>query len=269
LTIDILSLGAGVQSSTLALMAAAGEITPMPVAAVFADTQAEPKSVYRWLDWLEKQLPYPVIRATAGDLGTDSTRLITSKRSGKTYLKTRVPYFAVGPTGKKGMNQRHCTRDYKISVVRREVKKIMREHGAKAVRQWIGISTDEAIRMKPSGVPWAENVWPLIDHDISRRDCLDWMAAKAYPQPPRSACSFCPYHSDREWVRLREHEPEAFAEAVEYERRLSAAVGAATALNWDAAYLHSSRVPLSQVEFSNAEPLVDMFGNECEGMCGV
>lgn len=54
--IHILSLGAGVQSSTLALMAAAGEVTPMPVAAVFADTGDEPTSVYRWLDWLTTQL---------------------------------------------------------------------------------------------------------------------------------------------------------------------------------------------------------------------
>jgi 3'-phosphoadenosine 5'-phosphosulfate sulfotransferase (PAPS reductase)/FAD synthetase len=59
-----LSLGAGVQSSTLALMAARGEIGPMPKAAIFADTQAEPESVYRWLDWLEKQLPFPVHRVT-------------------------------------------------------------------------------------------------------------------------------------------------------------------------------------------------------------
>jgi 3'-phosphoadenosine 5'-phosphosulfate sulfotransferase (PAPS reductase)/FAD synthetase len=64
--IHILSLGAGVQSSTLALMAAAGEVTPMPAAAIFADTQDEPASVYRWLDWLEKQLPFPVYRVTAG-----------------------------------------------------------------------------------------------------------------------------------------------------------------------------------------------------------
>ena len=63
----MLSLGAGVQSSTLALMAARGEIA-MPDCAVFADTQAEPPSVYRWLDWLEKQLPYRVYRVTAGDL---------------------------------------------------------------------------------------------------------------------------------------------------------------------------------------------------------
>ena len=58
--IHVLSLGAGVQSSTLALMAAKGEVGPMPTAAIFADTQAEPASVYKWLDWLEAQLPFPV-----------------------------------------------------------------------------------------------------------------------------------------------------------------------------------------------------------------
>jgi hypothetical protein len=53
----VLNLGAGVQSSCLALMAARGEVTPMPDFAVFADTQAEPTNVYKWLDWLETQLP--------------------------------------------------------------------------------------------------------------------------------------------------------------------------------------------------------------------
>lgn len=45
----IISLGAGVQSTTLALMAAAGEIGPMPDCAIFADTQSEPTAVYRHL----------------------------------------------------------------------------------------------------------------------------------------------------------------------------------------------------------------------------
>ncbi len=40
---NIISLGAGVQSSAMALMAAKGEITPMPDAAIFADTQSEPR----------------------------------------------------------------------------------------------------------------------------------------------------------------------------------------------------------------------------------
>lgn len=69
-----LSLGAGVQSSTLALMAAAGEVTPMPDGAIFADTQAEPASVYRWLDRLETMLPFPVHRVTAGSLSRHWSR---------------------------------------------------------------------------------------------------------------------------------------------------------------------------------------------------
>lgn len=59
---NIISLGGGVQSSAMAMMAALGEITPMPQAAIFADTQGEPKAVYAWVDWLEKQLPFPVPR---------------------------------------------------------------------------------------------------------------------------------------------------------------------------------------------------------------
>jgi 3'-phosphoadenosine 5'-phosphosulfate sulfotransferase (PAPS reductase)/FAD synthetase len=46
----VLSLGAGVQSTTLALMAAHGEIEP-PHCAIFADTGWEPRAVYDHLDW--------------------------------------------------------------------------------------------------------------------------------------------------------------------------------------------------------------------------
>jgi hypothetical protein len=85
--VHFISLGAGVQSSTLALMAAAGEITPMPEAAVFADTQREPKAVYEWLKWLETQLPFPVLRVTKGDLYANAVRLRTSK-DGNNYQGT-------------------------------------------------------------------------------------------------------------------------------------------------------------------------------------
>ncbi len=48
----VLSLGAGVQSTTLALMAAHGVVGPMPDCAIFADTGWEPKAVYDHLAWL-------------------------------------------------------------------------------------------------------------------------------------------------------------------------------------------------------------------------
>ena len=67
----IISLGAGVQSSTMALMAAKGEITPMPDCAIFADTGWEPVRVYEWLDWLETQLPFPLYRVSKGNLRED------------------------------------------------------------------------------------------------------------------------------------------------------------------------------------------------------
>jgi hypothetical protein len=63
----------------MALMAAHGEITPMPECAIFADTGDEPASVYTWLDWLKNQLPFPVIRTKKGTLSADALRVRTSK----------------------------------------------------------------------------------------------------------------------------------------------------------------------------------------------
>lgn len=39
----------------------------MPDAAIFADTKWEPKKVHDYLDWLEKQLPFPVYRVMKDD----------------------------------------------------------------------------------------------------------------------------------------------------------------------------------------------------------
>ena len=74
-------------------MAAHGEIEPMPDCAIFADTQSEPKSVYEWLFWLKKQLPFPVYSVTKGNLGKDELRVVRSKKSGRLYLKNSIPAF--------------------------------------------------------------------------------------------------------------------------------------------------------------------------------
>ena len=56
----ILSLGAGVQSSTMALMADKGEFGVKPDAAVFADTGWEPKPVIQHLEYLKSVISYPI-----------------------------------------------------------------------------------------------------------------------------------------------------------------------------------------------------------------
>lgn len=269
---NIISLGAGVQSSTMALMAARGEIGPMPDCAIFADTQAEPASVYAWLDWLEKQLPYPVHRVSRGSLENEAVRVRTSKTSGRNYQKHAVPAFTSEAGKSSGILMRQCTGDFKIDPILRK----LRELGGKAsgVRQWIGISTDEAQRMKPVRAEhskWLTNVWPLIDAGMSRADCLKWFAEGGYPTPPRSSCVFCPYHSNAEWRRLRDDEPMEFQRAVDWEKKFQATFADVPSFRGQV-FLHRDLKPLSEVDLDTApavDPQMDMFGDECEGMCGV
>ncbi len=263
----VISLGAGVQSSTMALMAARGEITPMPECAIFADTGDEPASVYTWLDWLEKHLPFPVVRVQKGVLSADALKVRTSK-SGNLYTKPSLPVFVLQPDGAQGMAQRHCTLDYKIVPIQREIRK--RRQGRKVIL-WLGISRDEVSRMKMSQVPYIEHFYPLVDRRMVRAGCLEWMTAKQYPAPPRSACRYCPYHSDAEWLRLKESEPEDFEIAAVFDETLRAAIGGKVLTGQP--YLHHTFKPLRDVDFAaivdDRSRQFDMFNNECEGMCGV
>jgi hypothetical protein len=272
--IHVISLGAGVQSSVLALMAAAGEIGPMPEAAIFADTMAEPASVYKWLDWLETQLPFPVIRVSAGSLEEDVLRMRTTK-DGRKYSRTNLPMFTRNADGSEGkIRFRSCTSDFKIKPIRkaqRTLAGIKRGQKTVGVITWIGISLDEATRMKPSRDPWCENRWPLIEMRITRQDCLKWMQEKGYPEPPRSSCTFCPFHNNVEWTRLRDQEPDEFAKAVEFEKAVQ--IAKSTSNNFRSTpFLHRDLVPLDQVDFRSRHERngqINLFENECEGVCGV
>lgn len=265
--VHILSLGAGVQSSTLALMAARGVVTPMPELAIFADTGWEPRGVYAWLSWLEKQLPYPVLRVSAGDIRADQLGKSSGVRSAS------LPYFTAGANGDRGgMVRRQCTAEYKIEpieqFIRREILGLKpRQRAAKHVQvvQWRGISADEIYRVKPSHVPWMEVRYPLaLELSMTRPDCLLWMERNGYPMPPRSACIGCPFHSNHEWRDMRDNRPEEWADAVEFD----AAIRRVGGLRGDS-YLHRSRVPLSVAPIDDNPGQLDMWNNECEGMCGV
>lgn len=283
----IISLGAGVQSSTMALMAAHGEITPMPDCAIFADTKAEPKSVYKWLDWLEPKLPYPVHRVTAGDLTTDGIELKISRKTGQQYIRTLIPMFTarekfpdqpllnwaedLEKAMKRGILTRKCTRDYKIEPIRSLIRQqtgLFRKRSPQTpvVTQWIGISTDEADRMKPSDEMWLDDRWPLLELNMSRTDCFTWMESHGYPKPPRSACKFCPFHNDDEWIRLRDEEPIEFAEAVAYDIQVRDIIRNNETTMTSDVYLHDSLKPLGEVVFVPGTGK-QRKSNECEGVC--
>lgn len=269
-----LSLGAGVQSSTLALMYAVGELTPMPKAAIFADTQAEPAGVYNWLDWLEKQLPFPVHRVSKGSLEEELYVLKVNKK-GETWSASNVPFFVrYSETGEQtAVLGRQCTNHYKIQPI---IKKLRKEanikRGEKEVQivSCIGISLDEIRRMKPSREKWIAHRWPLIERRMNRQQCIEWMEKNGYPKPPRSACSFCAFRSNKEWRHMQLTDPDAFAHAVEVEEKLQKAKSNNTRCE-ATPYFHRSCKPLSEVDFrtdvERGQGL--LWDDECEGMCGV
>lgn len=245
----ILSLGAGVQSSALALLIAVGRV-PMVDCAIFADTQGEPAVTYRWLDWLEAQLPFPVYRVTAGNMRAD---ILADKTKEVRYL---LPTF----TANGGMGKRQCTNRYKLVPIRRQVRAL----GATAenpATQLIGISYDEAWRMKPSDTKHTINAWPLVEMEWTRWHCIEFMRDGWGRVPPKSACIYCPYGDND---RLRALPPAEFAEVVELDDFIRDRGGTPGV----AQYLRSERKPLREIDLT-ASGQNEMFINECEGMCGV
>lgn len=271
-----LSLGAGVQSTCLALMAARDEIPNCKVdAAIFADTHAEPASVYKHLEWLIKELPYPVHIVSNGDLTKESLKVRKRKTGEGNIVRSMLPVYTreeVGGEVKHGHIGRSCTADYKIKPItkkQRELAGIKRGQKEVTVTCLIGISMDEVQRVKPSRVLWEQNRWPLLEMGMTRQDCLDWMEKQGYPECPRSACYYCPYHDNREWRRLRDHEPEEFQKAIQYERDLHHSHSQSNNMRGKP-FLHAHRIPLDQVDLEDDDPRqMWLWGNECEGICGV
>lgn len=262
-----ISLGAGVQSSTMALMAAHGEITPMPEAAIFADTGAEPQAIYDWLDWLEGQLPFPVYRVM-----WQSGLLNNIQESIKGGRFAGAPFFTESYINRGGQLRRQCTREFKLQPIHQKTRELcglqprQRAKGILAA-SWIGISTDEAHRMKPSGKPWLQNRYPLIELEMSRQQCLTWMDRHGYPRPAKSSCTFCPYHNDAHWREMKLTDPQSWQQAIEIDEMIRGGVRGTT----QRLYLHRSLKPLAEVDLRNAADMgqIDMFGEDCEGMCGL
>ena len=110
------------------------------------------------------------------------------------------------------------------------------------------------------------NNYPLVDLKMARQDCLDWIKDNGYQKPSRSACIGCPYHSDAEWIDLKENSPEEFMQAVEFEKDINK-----RGTTYEGkVFLHRSLRPLDEVKFKNkSDKQINLFEMECQGMCGV
>ena len=233
---EIVSFGAGVQTTALVILNLTGKLPRSTSRVVFADTGAEHPDTYAFIQSFRQWISDhggEFVSVRYGDLYDDY------------YAKQVIPYRTL----------RRCTDKYKIRPVRRYLRTLVgTSRTAKATVQ-LGISTDEQRRAVPSDVQWASNRYPLIELGMSRRDCIETIIQAGVPVPPKSGCFFCPFQGKRAWARLRARNPELFTRAVDLENRASSAK--------PGVYLHG-RYPLAEFD-SIADREFDW--NELEGEC--
>ena len=271
-----LSLGAGVQSSVMLMLAIRGEIE-RPDHVIFADTGFEPRAVYEHLEWCKKQclkaeLPIHVVKATM-----DMREEFEAYEAGEIkHMHSRPPLYMTRTDGKGPgwPSIRQCTGNSKVEPLARIQKKLMGHKTERTIADGecilqIGISTDEARRASPSRVRWIEHSYPLIDPlKMSRSDCQSWWE-RNYPHHslPSSSCVICPYKTNRMWAAMKRDTPEDFAVAVEYDKRFRAAYERRTG---QSVYVSREFKPLDEVSLGEGQQAFDLEDEiYCAGGCGL
>ena len=282
--LQIISLGAGVQSTALMIMAERGEITPKPDFAIFSDTQAELPETYEHIEKLKKMVSFPIHTITAGNIEEDFLKAVKMDDHRSLVGRTSTPPFHTKYNGGKGLLFRQCTRDYKIHPIQATIKNMLGyKKGQKMPKDviqaviWMGISYDEIQRMKDARVHWIKHTFPLIDRKITRQQCLEYYDKLKLERPVKSSCYFCPYKSNAQWKHHKENQPELLKKLVAFDEKIRDGLNTKKSIGRDGKpikeakiYVHGSCKPLKEVDFDKKSNQGKFsFMDECEGMCGV
>lgn len=191
----ILSLGAGVQSSALLILAARREIDCDGI--IFADTGVEKPTTY---EWIEKAL-----KPIAKDAGIPIREVAYTGDGWSSIYEYCLKYRIMPSTIK-----RWCTDKFKVRVIAKalhcDVDTVL-----------VGFSADERQRIKDYKLPYTRE-FPLIDLDLTQPACLQIIEDRGLPQPTKSACYLCPFQRPDSWRWLKLRFPDLFARALEVER---------------------------------------------------
>ncbi|WP_020645787.1 hypothetical protein [Amycolatopsis balhimycina] len=252
-----LSLGAGVQSSAVLLLACEGVIPRFDVA-LFADTGWEPRAVYANLARLRAhaaKFGIPVRTVSAGNIRDDALD--------PAHRFVSMPLHVLNPDGSRGLARRQCTSEYKISPLKKAARELLgyphprRVPRGVYVEQAIGISTDEFTRAKDSGVKYLRNVFPLIDLGWDRTRCADYLAERGFGETVKSACIGCPFHGNAGWRWIRDNDLDGWAQAVEFDKAIRDGYPHATKQGQELRgkyFLHRSCRPLDEVDLDLPAP---------------
>lgn len=277
-SLDVISLGAGVQSTALYYMSSMGEMKRCDYA-IFSDTGREKAGTIRYLEnvllpWQKANNGIPIIVASKKNLYRD---ILNSENStGQRF--SSIPAFTRNEDGSIGMLRRQCTKEYKIEVVDDVIRELygLKKWGRRPdTRLYKGISLDEIDRLSIPDKKWKIHVYPFVGYQVSvnetkridtqrktRTDIISWYIQNGLQIPPKSACVFCPYQSDAAYLNMKKNEPEDWQAALEVDRKIRNSTKKGTSSQ---VFLHESCKPLDEVEFKEGDP--DLWRGECSGGC--
>ena len=218
----ILSLGAGMQSTALALMACENSHAPgshplVPVydAVVYCDLGFEAPWVQAQVAFIQNACKDSRIPLHVLDCNLYQDYLQNFGRS----RTSAIPFRTLSPEGRKGKMFRACTLDYKIRRIRSFVRwellgyrkgQRLRPEDIGAHELHLGFSAEEKSRAFGSEYPLFVNRFPLADIGYTRADCYRYNLDVWGLDTKASACAFCPFHTNYFFDYLRRCESASY-----------------------------------------------------------
>ena len=229
--VTVWSCGAGVDSTAIAVLIINGTL-PKPDIAVMMDSGYEIQATY---DHVYGRL-VPALAAVGVDLEVIQAKDWTDEIGAvdPSCGVVRIPAF-LDRGGRPRKMRTMCNSPWKV----RPFLRMLADRGVLRFENWVGIAADEAHRVRESPRKSMTLRYPLIELELSRRDCLEVIRKHGWPRPPRTSCLFCPQQSDAEWRELHDEYPNEWHRAIVFERELREQV--------DDVYLHRSLVTLDKL----------------------
>jgi hypothetical protein len=247
-----MSYGGGKQTAAIITLILEGKL-PKPDLIVFADTGREVQTTWDYLN----QVVQPALKAV--DLQVDVV--------GHEYANWDITFGDVPESeaillpaftrqnGRIGKMPTFCSNEWKQRPIRRWLK----EHGVTDTDVWLGISLDEAERMKSSGLNWYRHVYPLIEIiPMHRSGCVTQIQNYGWEVPHKSRCHMCPNQSPQAWKQMKRLNNGDFEKAVALENELRQ--------RDPHIYFHPLAIPLAEA-VEQSELQTEMFDGCDSGYC--
>lgn len=245
--VTVWSCGGGVQSSAIAALICQGKL-PKPDHAVMVDVGYEKTSTFENV----RDVLQPALQKVGVTLQVITTTDYTDNTLWDNGGHLILPAYQRLPDGTLRRFDTHCSSKWKQKIVMRW----LRDQGVERAVGWIGISTDEARRVKPS--PWKWYTWryPLVELGYDRVACHIAIYSMGWPRVLHSSCYICPQQDDEQWRYVKHNYPDDWEMAVNIDAQIRE--------REPSLYLHRSGMPLPAWVAANPGLGVLSCGGGCE-----